>query len=247
MRGNDMKFRSILAMCLASTFSIATLAGADTIDSFSEAKRVLYTKVYKANENNKEFYCGCDIKRQGKKLVPDLESCGYENRKESNLVRAERIEAEHIVPAAHIGYQNQCMIDNKSRKDKRAYCEKNDPSFRQAYIDLHNLVPAVGEVNLDRSNFRYAALQQTDFVYGQCDMKIDFKAKAVQPPANVRGDVARTYFYMSDRYGIKISDSQRKLFEVWAKQDPVDEWERVKNKRIKDLQGNSNKFIEDLD
>jgi deoxyribonuclease-1 len=52
---------------------------------------------------------------------------------------------------------------------------------------------------------------------------------------------------MSDRYGIRISDAQRKLFEVWNKQDPVDEWERVKNKRIKELQGNSNKYIENLD
>lgn len=247
MRGISMKLKNVLVMLFASVLSVSASAAGNGIDSFNEAKKVLYTKIYKPNEDLKEFYCGCDLKRQGKKMVPDLESCGYQNRKAGNLYRAERIEAEHIVPAAHIGAQNKCMIENKSRKDKRAYCEKSDPSFRQAYIDLHNLVPAVGEVNMDRSNFRFAALSKTDFVYGQCDMKIDFKGKAVQPPANVRGDVARTYFYMSDRYGIRISDSQRKLFEVWAKQDPVDEWERVKNKRIKAVQGNSNKYIENLD
>jgi deoxyribonuclease-1 len=234
---------------LATALSIAAMSGAQAneIGSFSEAKRVLYTKIYKPNESHQEFYCGCEIKRQGKKLVPDLASCGYEVRKESNRYRAERIEAEHIVPAAQIGYQNKCMIENKSRKDKRNYCEKNDPSFMKAYTDLFNLVPAVGEVNLDRSNFRYAMLSDTDFKYGRCDMKVDFKAKAVTPPANVRGDVARTYFYMSDRYGIRISDTQRKMFEVWAKQDPVDDWERERNRRIKAVQGNSNKYIENLD
>lgn len=239
-------FKKLIMALAATCLSISAFAGDNTIGSFSEAKRVLYTQIYKPNEKHVTFYCGCDIKRQGKKLVPDLESCGYQNRKESNLYRAERIEAEHIVPAAHLGAQNKCMIENKSRKDKRNYCEKTDPTFRQAYTDLFNLVPAVGEVNLDRSNFRFAALTSTDFVYGQCDMKIDFKAKAVEPPANVRGDVARTYFYMIDRYGIRISDSQRKLFEVWNKQDPVDEWERERNRRIMKVQGNSNPYIEKL-
>lgn len=226
---------------------IAFVSNANEIDNFNEAKRVLYRDIYKSNESHKTFYCGCDINRQGKKLVPDLNSCGYKNRKESNLYRAQRIEAEHIVPAAHIGYQNQCMIKNKSRPDKRAFCEKTDPNFKKAYIDLHNLVPAIGEVNMDRSNYRFTMMPDTDFVYGRCDMKIDFKSKAVTPPSNVRGDIARTYFYMSDRYGIKISDAQRKMFEVWNKQDPVDKWELEKNRRIKEVQGNSNKYIENLD
>ncbi len=236
------------AMLIAlSIITVPAIAANNTIDSFSEAKRVLYTKVYKPNEDHKTFYCGCDIERQGKKLSPDLSSCGYKVRKERNRYRAERIEAEHIVPAAHIGYQNKCMIDNKSRKDKRNFCEKNDPNFMKAYTDLHNLVPSIGEVNMDRSNFRFTTMNETDFVYGKCDMKIDFKGKRVTPPENVRGDIARTYFYMSDRYGISISDGQRKMFNAWNKQDPVDKWEIEKNKRIKSVQGNSNPYIENLD
>lgn len=215
--------------------------------SFYQAKKVLYSDIYKAKENHKTFYCGCDIERKGKKLIPDLKSCGYKVRKESNRYRAERIEAEHIVPAAHIGYQNKCMIANKGRKDKRDFCEKNDPNFNKAYTDLHNLVPSIGEVNLDRSNFRFTTMQDTDYVYGRCDMKIDFKGKRVTPPENVRGDVARTYLYMSDRYGINLSSGQKKMFDAWNKQDPVSAWEKEKNKRIKKVQGNSNPYIENLD
>ncbi len=97
------------------------------------------------------------------------------------------------------------------------------------------------------NNFRFTTMKDTDFVYGRCDMKVDFKGRRVTPPENVRGDVARTYLYMSDRYGIKLSDGQQKMFEAWNKQDPVDKWELEKNRRIKAVQGNSNKYIEDLD
>lgn len=226
---------------------VSAQAEQNTITSFSKAKRVLYSDIYKPSEKHKSFYCGCDLERQGKKVVPNLESCGYKVRKENSRVRAERIEAEHIVPAAHIGYQNKCMIKNKSRPDKRNYCEKTDPSFNAAYNDLHNLVPAVGELNMNRSNYRFTTMKDTDYVYGKCDFKIDFKGKRVTPSENVRGDVARTYLYMSDRYDISISDAQRKMFEAWNIQDPVDSWEIEKNKRIKSIQGNSNPYIENLD
>jgi deoxyribonuclease-1 len=241
--------KQISSFIFLVALSFNAMASNNTIDNFSEAKRVLYSKVYKSTEDHKTFYCGCDIERQGKKLTPNLDSCGYENRNPRNYNRATRIEAEHIVPAAHIGYQNKCMIKNKSMKDKRGYCEKNDPDFKNAYIDLHNLVPSIGEVNLDRSNFRFTTSNEVGVksVYGKCDIRIDTKGKRVVPPDYVKGDIARTYLYMSDRYDIKISDSQRKMFVVWDKEDPADEWEIEKNKRIKDVQGNSNPYIQDLD
>lgn len=242
-------FKKISIFISLVALSFNAMAANNTIDNFSEAKRVLYSKVYKADEDHKTFYCGCDIERKGKKLMPDLKSCGYEIRNQRNYNRATRIEAEHIVPAAHIGYQNKCMIENKSRKDKRNYCEKNDPNFMKAYVDLHNLVPSIGEVNMDRSNYRFTTINETGVksVYGKCDIRIDFKGKRVSPPDYVKGDIARTYLYMSERYDIRLSDNQRKMFEVWNKQDPVDKWEIEKNKRIKVVQGNSNPYIENLD
>lgn len=243
--------KKLLITISLAIFASSVIAGTGTenINNFYKAKKVLYTQIYKANEDHQTFYCGCDIERQGKKLIPNHESCGYETRNPKNENRANRIEAEHIVPAAHIGYQNKCMIANKSRKDKRDYCEKTDPNFKNAYIDLHNLVPAIGEVNMDRSNYRFTSFEDAGVksVYGKCDIRIDFKGKRVAPPDNVKGDIARTYLYMSDRYKIKLSDGQRKMFEAWNKTDPVDKWEIEKNKRIKIVQGNSNPYIENLD
>lgn len=46
---------------------------------FSQAKRYL-KKHIKADA--KTLYCGCDIAKQGKKLIPETEACGYEPRNE---------------------------------------------------------------------------------------------------------------------------------------------------------------------
>ncbi|VDZ67872.1 Extracellular deoxyribonuclease Dns (plasmid) [Klebsiella aerogenes] len=48
--------------------------------------------------------------------------------------------------------------------------------------DMHNLQPAVGEVNGDRGNFMYSQWNGGDGQYGQCAMKVDFKDKVAEPP-----------------------------------------------------------------
>lgn len=49
---------------------------------------------------------------------------------------------------------------------------------------------------------------------------------------------------MSDKYNINLSKQERNMMEVWHKQDPVDKWERAKNKRVEKLQGNANPYIQ---
>ena len=49
---------------------------------------------------------------------------------------------------------------------------------------------------------------------------------------------------MSERYGLNLSKQQEKLFKVWNKSDPVDENEVKRNRLIRAIQGNGNKFIE---
>ena len=60
---------------------------------------------------------------------------------------------------------------------------------------------------------------------------------------NIKGDIARIYFYMSDKYNVRLSKQERKMMESWNKLDPVDKWEILKNNRVKRLQGNKNKYI----
>ncbi|MGV6479318.1 deoxyribonuclease I [Pantoea agglomerans] len=182
------------------------------------------------------FYCGCKIQWQGKKGIPDLNSCGYQPRKNAN--RAARIEWEHVMPAWEFGHQRQCWQDG-GRKN----CSK-DPDYRRIETDLHNLQPAVGEVNGDRGNFAYSQWNGSEQQYGQCEMKIDFKLKQAEPPARARGAIARTYFYMRDQYHLRISRQQTQLFTAWNKLYPVTIWECERDQRIAKVQGNHNPYVQ---
>ena len=109
--------------------------------------------------------------------------------------------------------------------------------------DMHNLQPAVGEVNGDRGNFMYSQWNGGEGQYGQCTMKVDFKDKIAEPlPA--LGAIARTYFYMRDRYQLNLSRQQTQLFTAWNKQYPVTAWECERDERIAKVQGNHNPYVQ---
>ncbi len=205
--------------------------------TFVEAKKALRT-LYADHPEQTSFYCGCTIHYQGKKMVPDLASCGYQVRKQEN--RANRIEWEHIVPAADFGRQRLCW-QNGGRKN----CVKSDPQFAQMEGDMHNLVPAIGEVNGDRSDFGFSEWNGKQSNYGQCQMIIDSKARLVQPPVASRGAIARAYLYMAERYDLRLSAAQQKLFAAWHQRYPASAWECERNTIIARLQGNPNPFIEE--
>ncbi|AYZ30288.1 deoxyribonuclease I [Serratia sp. FDAARGOS_506] len=221
--------RRILFMAVFATGAVQ----AHGINNFSQAKAA----AAKINQDAPgSFYCGCRIDWQGKKGIPDLAGCGYQVRK--NAQRAQRIEWEHVVPAWQFGHQLQCWQDG-GRKN----CNK-DATYRQIETDLHNLQPAIGEVNGDRNNFMYSQWNGGEGQYGQCPMKVDFKNKQAEPPARARGAIARTYFYMRDRYQLRLSRQQTQLFEVWNRQYPVSQWECQREARIAKVQGNHNPYIQ---
>ena len=64
---------------------------------------------------------------------------------------------------------------------------------------MHNLVPSIGEVNGDRSNYRFSDWNGFPQQYGKCAMVVDFKGKRVQPTQQSRGAIARAYLYMAEK------------------------------------------------
>lgn len=205
--------------------------------SFDRSKRLLATEIY--TDHLLAFYSGCRYRLYLKKFVPVASSCGFKYRK--NKSRSERIEWEHIVPAWHFGHQLQCW-----QNGGRLHCRKTNEQFRQMEADMHNLVPAIGEINGDRSNYKYSMVSGEPRAYGTpVNMEIVFKSRIAEPPESVQGDIARTYFYMAKRYNLQISAQQKQLFIAWNNLDPVDDWERQKNQRVKAIQGDENTFITD--
>lgn len=214
-------------------------ANADAPTTFPAAKAVAKQKVFFDQSSSVlgELYCGCKWKWTGKSGGRiDSESCGYETR--AQQTRADRIEWEHIVPAWIFGHQRQCW-QNGGRKN----CIADDPVFRAMEADLFNLYPSVGEVNGDRSNFQYGTVASVAPQYGACPTRVDFKGRAAEPRNDVKGLVARSTFYMYDRYGLSMSKQQQLLLMAWDRQYPVSAWEKEWNRRTASVMGHANLFI----
>lgn len=219
-----------LAFCIGANSAPAT---------FYEAKKELRRFVYLDREDAGELYCGCKYefkKSTGAGAWINLGSCGYKVRAQEN--RAKRSEVEHLVPAHSFGHARQCW-----QKGGRKYCNENDPVFNAMESDLHNLVLVVGEVNGDRSNFRPAYLPSVANQYGACQSKVDFKNRKFEPRDEAKGMMARAYFYMHDRYDLKMSKSMQRLLMAWNKQFPVSSWERERDSRIAGVMGHHNPFV----
>lgn len=212
-------------------FSVSIVKAAPA--NFDSAKTVA-TRIYAPEKQ--EFYCGCAIRWQAGKGIPDLKGCGYQIRK--NGPRANRIEWEHVMPAQQFGSPLACW-----KKGGREQCGKTDALFKQMEADLFNLKPAIGEVNGDRAHYRFAMLPAQMPQYGSCEVKVDFKSRLVEPRAEIRGDIARIHFYMADKYQLPLAKAQQQLFMAWHQQDPVDETERKLQQRIAQQMGHANDFV----
>ena len=215
------------------------------VQSFIKSKKILLEKVY--FDHRTTFYCGSSFTNK-KRVVHDG---GYSPKKPS-WKRAYRLEWEHVVPAHAFGHNlpewenghPEC-VSSKGKSFKGRKCaEKMNESFRYMQADMHNLVPAIGEINGLRSNYPYGFIDGEKREFGACDMEIE--NKTAEPPVEIRGNIARTYFYMNTAYpemGI-INKANECLFKTWDQEDPVDAWECERQKRIKAWQGNENPFVE---
>lgn len=213
--------------------------------SFSHAKR-LARGIYR--DHRTTLYCQCAY--DGRQRISG-DACGYVPRHPG--ARSGRVEWEHLVAAYEFGAQRACWRektchDRRGRRfGGRRCCRQRDPEFRRMEADLMNLSPEIGELNSDRSNFRFGEVEGEAREYGACDFEIDRERDRVEPAPSIRGDIARAYLYMHDTYGqaaLPLAPDERARFEVWHRADPPSTWERVRNERIATIQGVRNAWIE---
>ncbi len=125
-----------------------------------------------------------------------------------------------------------------------------DPAFRAAHNDPHNLFPAGGEVNGDRSAHAYGTVAGEPRAYGACDFEVapgtasgaGGRPSAAEPAARVRGEIARTMLYMADRYGADVR-MPREALRAWDRADPPEAWEIARARRIEAATGLRNRFV----
>lgn len=145
------------------------------------------------------------------------------------------------------------------------------------YTDLFHMYPTDGWVNSLRGNNPYgevsSATNHSANYYSQigpCKSSLGYTGTVFEPADEIKGDIARTYFYMATCYGDQVgtwnydnnsifgvSDTfpsvegypgmaewALRMFINWSKNDPVSDRERERNDAIYKIQGNRNPFID---
>ena len=184
------------------------------------------------NARNNYFYDQLYIGDIGESLY-----CGFD-RPISDSGQSRTL--EHVIPAQWMAEHYGCP--------NRGNCP--NVTFHHAEADLHNLWLAIGRINSSRSNEPYGEI--TD---GQGESRFPFCPQfvrtyspnpiMVEPRDSVKGNIARSLFYMRDGYGFDLK-GMLPMLKRWNRLDPPGEHEHWRNERIFQLQGTRNKFIDDF-
>lgn len=142
----------------------------------------------------------------------------------------EKVTVEHVYPASWIADAQGCKDRNTCPVD----------IYRQASSDLHNLWPALGRYNSSRGNAPFTEIAGEKWRWPECDFEKN--STGVEPRESVRGEIARSFLYMIDRYQLP-DHGQRALMLKWNRDDPVSDEEIQRNREIYLLQGVYNKYI----
>lgn len=121
--------------------------------------------------------------------------------------------------------------------------------------DLHHLFPSDSAANSARGNHPFGEVADPEDATRNCPLSqrggiIDPQTGessgvfGFQPPKEHRGNVARAMFYVSARYGYRLSRLEEYWLRRWHKDDPVDSREIARNDAVEKVQGNRNPFVD---
>ena len=115
---------------------------------------------------------------------------------------------------------------------------------------LHNLWPAIGAINSSRGNKLFGEIpgNKRALPWGVSDLNCDYERTTgsnavVEPRDVVKGDIARSLFYMHIEYGLPLN-GMMPMLQRWHAADPPNAHERWRNKIIQGLQVVRNRFID---
>lgn len=226
--------------------------------SFYAVKKEMLEKIY--YDHRRTLYCGAEFTKHKQIVMPSgfelpnikrADFQVYDITAEELMLKAERMEWEHIVPAQNfgktfkewsLGHKN--CVSHKGKKFKGRSCaEQENEEFRYMYTDMYNLYPSIGAVNYLRANFNFTQFDShLPNTFGTCALKIS-KNKA-EPDDKAKGLIARTYLYMQQTYPrYSIGEPMYGILKAWAKKYPVTAWECRRAYRIEKVQGNANNIV----
>lgn len=163
--------------------------------------------------------------------------------------------------------------DQCGQYNQEGDCYNREHSWPKSYFnnsapmnsDLFHIYPTDGFVNGKRSNYSYGMVGASNPWYsqngsklGMSDPSIGYSGIVFEPIDDYKGDLARTYFYMSTRYysedggwqswpmanGADLTPWAAAMLLEWHIADPVSSKEIDRNNAIYEIQNNRNPFID---
>ena len=209
--------------------------GNRTIPDYDRAK-VNLRKIYTGFPTT--LYCGCRYRASNQRA--ERSRCGYD--------RSMVVNWEHVVPASHLGNHRPSWRGDdprcrRARVEGRSCARLIDKDFNLREADLYNLYPSLMDLNRARGSLKPGEVSGESRRFGSCDFEIG--GRRVEPTPAVRGDIARTYFYMAEAYPDAdfLRSSLKRLLQRWDRADPVDAAECERARKIAAVQGNQNRFV----
>lgn len=114
---------------------------------------------------------------------------------------------------------------------------------------MHNMWPALRKLNSSRGKRKLAEIEGEEpfpVEIGQKTFQCDFEnnGEYVEPRPQVRGNLARSIFYMCSEYGFAVPKEMMPFLRAWNREDPPTPAERRRAEWIAEQQGTRNKFID---
>ncbi len=118
----------------------------------------------------------------------------------------------------------------------------------EARTDLHHLFAVAPDARVARLNLHYGKVLVPVWSRGGSRSGPSTKVKPVfEVRPEMRGDIARSMFYVSTMYGLEIPADEESELRKWHVQDPVSKAERGRNARVAEKQKSRNPFVDHPD
>ena len=163
-------------------------------------------------------------------------------------------------------------IDNRGNYSKEGDMYNREHSVPQSWFgsggiksDIVHVLPTDGYVNNRRSNYPFGEVNNVTYKSNNGYSKLGscktagYSGTVFEPNDEIKGDMARIYFYMITRYEGQCGSWGHDVFTStypglatwtldmmmrWSKQDPVDEREIARNNAVYEVQGNRNPYVD---
>lgn len=198
----------------------------------------------------------------GRAASKNFRPLGYKKRAKTEIfgyVDIERDNSGYYVRDVYCGF----IVRKKGRDTRPAngvmnvehtWPQSKGAKREPARGDIHHLFPTDSRANSARGNYPFGEVSGGDAT-DKCSLSKSGKIvdpetgrvtgqRGFEVPNDHKGNTARAMFYVSAKYGYKLSRLEEFYLRKWHREDPVDRNEIDRNDRIQEAQGNRNPFVD---